>query len=636
MSKYALVFVILSLFTAVSNAGASAEAEAVNAVVNLSEKTVYFGGDIITMEGNEVRYVEAVIEQGGKILYAGDRAGGEGIYTGKINALDLHGQTMLPGFIEPHLHPAIAAVLLSGDIVAPHDWRLPAGLKSGVEGHAAYIARIEDSIAASGTANEVLFIWGYHQLWHGELNRSILNELAPDVPVAIIHRSFHEVFLNDKAISLLGIKQQDFESNPQVDWDKGHFFEGGWLALVPKIAPRLMNPKRYLGGLAQMTQMIRSNGITTIAEQGFPSSNFDMELGLLKSEMDKNPPYDVYNVFNGTQLYGMRGGNENAWKFMESAAQKYNTQNIFMLPGQVKLFADGAIYSLAMEMKDGYSDGFKGEWMTPPSLFEEQMNFYWDKGYTINIHANGDAGIQLCLDVAENMMKRNPREKYHLTLHHMGYFTDAQAKKMKELGIEASVNPYYLWALADKYSEFGLGPERAKNLVRIKSLKDAGVSFSFHSDFGMAPLSPLTLAWTAVNRVTAKQTRVSQSQRIDVFSAMQAITINAAKTLELEAVIGSIKVGKTANFTILEENPFKVDVMHLKDIAITGVVHKGRLRLNSSGGVGSDRDVHGCIASAGYSWCAKTGQCERPWELQVSEKLSKDSSSFDNYCDDGS
>jgi len=125
-----------------------------------------------------------------------------------------------------------------------------------------------------------------------------------------------------------------------------------------------------------------------------------------------------------------------------------------------------------MKMKDGYSDGFKGEWMTPPELFEQQMNFYWDKGYKINIHANGDLGVQLCLDIAEKMMKRKPRENHRLTLHHMGYFTAEQADLMQKLGIEASVNPYYLWALADKYSEFGLGPDRATNLVHIKPLQD--------------------------------------------------------------------------------------------------------------------------------------------------------------------
>jgi predicted amidohydrolase YtcJ len=210
------------------------------------------------------------------------------------------------------------------------------------------------------------------------------------------------------------------------------------------------------------------------------------------------------------------------------------------------------------------------------------MNFYWDKGYKIHVHANGDLGIQLCLDIAKKMMRRNPRDNHRLTLHHVGYFTDDQAEQIQQLGIEVSANPYYLWALADKYSEYGLGPERARSLVQLKSLKDRNVPFSLHSDFGMAPLEPLNLAWTAVNRVTSRQTLVSSDQRIDVYTAMQGVTINAARTLQLENELGSIKVGKVANFTLLDENPFKVESMHLKDIRVAGVVYRGRLEMNAN------------------------------------------------------
>ncbi len=543
-------------------------------------QTIYYGGDIITMEGSKPTYVEAVVERNGKIVYVGAKSGAVSHFAGKTVEMNLDGKTLLPGLIEPHVHPSIAAILLSGDIVAPYDWDVPAGLKKGVTGHDAYIKRLQESVAKNGAENEVLFIWGYHPLWHGELNRELLNTIAPDVAVGIIHRSFHEIYINDRALALFEIEEDDFKDNPQVEWDKGHFYEGGWLALVPKIAPTLINPDKYMKGLEDMTTLIRKNGITTIAEQGFPSSDFAMEHRLLKHEMAKNPPYAVYNVLNGTQLYGMLGGNEKAWEFMETAAVKYDTKNIFMLPKQVKLYADGAIYSLAMQMEDGYRDGFEGHWMTPLPLLEEQMNFYWDKAYKIHIHANGDLGIQRCLDIVEKMMKRKPRKDHRLTLHHVGYFTEEQADQMQRLGIEASANPYYLWALADKYSEYGLGPDRARNMVHLKSLKDRGVPFSLHSDFGMAPLEPMTLAWTAVNRITAQNTRVSPEQRLDVFTAIQGITINAARTLALEDEIGSIKVGKTANFTLLEKNPFKVEPMHIKDVPVAGVVYRGKLALN--------------------------------------------------------
>ena len=260
-----------------------------------------------------------------------------------------------------------------------------------------------------------------------------------------------------------------------------------------------------------MTTLMLKNGITTIAEPGLPNVNFEMEFGLLKSEMDKNPPYTVYNILNGPQLKAANGGsNEKAAEFMEAAVEKYNTRNIFILPKQVKLFADGAIYSLAMEMKEPYTDGFKGQWMTPLTDFEGMMNFYWDRGYKIHIHANGDLGIQRCIDITKSMMERNPRKEHRLTLHHMGYFTDDQADQMKDLGMEASANPYYLWALAEKYSEHGLGPARAKNLVHMKTLVDKDIPFSLHSDFAMAPAEPLTLAWTAINRMTDKHTLVSR------------------------------------------------------------------------------------------------------------------------------
>jgi len=549
------------------------------AVQAIASQTLYYGGDILTMEGDKPSYVEAVIIKDGKIIYAGKKANAVNNYVGKTVEVDLKGKTMMPGFIEPHVHPSIAAILLGGDIVAPHDWDVPDGLKKGVEGHDAYLARLQESIDKNGKEGSVLFIWGYHQLWHGKLNREILNKLAPKKPVAIIHRSFHEVFLNDAAIKLMGVKETDFKGNPQVEWDLGHFFEGGWLALVPRIAPYLLNPDNYKKGLRDMSTLITKNGVTTVAEQGFPESNFKMEYTMLKAEMDKNPPYDVYNVLNGTQLYNANGqSNENAYKWMEAASQ-YDTQNIFMLPKEVKLYADGAIYSLAMQMKGGYSDGFKGQWMTPLKLFEEQMNYYWDKGYKIHIHANGDLGIQRCIDITRKMMKRNPRKDHQLTLHHVGYFTAAQADEMQELGIEASVNPYYLWALTDKYSQYGLGKKRAENMVAMKLLKDRDISFSLHSDFGMAPLEPLTLAWTAVNRMTSGGHFVSQDQRIDAYTALKGITINAARTLSLEDEIGSIKVGKRANFTLLEENPLKVKPMHIKDIKVLGVVYNGEQKL---------------------------------------------------------
>lgn len=578
--RYIAIFSLI-LLSALSCKKATDNNEATTASQQ-SEQTIYFGGDILTMEDEEPQYIEAVVEREGKIVFTGSKEEALSQFKGKAKEHDLKGATMLPGFIEPHVHPSIAAIMLPNEIIAPYDWVLPNGTKKGVEGQEAFLAALTESVEQNASPDALYFIWGYHQLWHGDISREMLNEISSEQPIGLIHRSFHEIYLNDAAIKVLDLKEDDYNNNPQVNWEKGHFFEGGWMALLPKLAPLFFDAEKYTKGLGLMTQLALKNGITTMAEPGFPSSDFDLEYKFLKQEMDKTPPYDIYLIPNGTQLYGMKGNsNEAVLAFIDSMPQ-YDTDNITFLTRQVKLFSDGAIYSLLMQMKEPYLDGHHGEWITPLDLYQTQSKFYWDKDFKLHVHANGDLGIQMVVDDVRKLAQDYPRTDHQLTLHHMGYFSDEMAAEIAELGIEASVNPYYLWALADKYAEVGLGPERAENLVRINSLVSRNIPVSFHSDFSMAPMEPLTLAWTAVNRHTSKNSTFSQDQRVKPYAALKGITIDAARTLSQEDKIGSIKEGKTANFTILAENPLKTDPMHIKDIAVKGVVFKGQFRVNKA------------------------------------------------------
>jgi predicted amidohydrolase YtcJ len=165
-----------------------------NTEVTNSADAIYYNGDIITMEGNSINYVEAVALRDGKIVFAGSKAEAEKNQGDSTEMIDLKGKTLMPGFVEPHVHPSIAALILPNEIIAPYDWVMPAETKKGVIGHDAYIKALGESIQKNAKPDEVYWVWGYHQLWHGELNRDMLNKISSDKDIAFLHRSFHEVF----------------------------------------------------------------------------------------------------------------------------------------------------------------------------------------------------------------------------------------------------------------------------------------------------------------------------------------------------------------------------------------------------------------------------------------------------------
>jgi predicted amidohydrolase YtcJ len=162
-------------------------------------------------------------------------------------------------------------------------------------------------------------------------------------------------------------------------------------------------------------------------------------------------------------------------------------------------------------------------------------------------------------------------------LHHYGYSGPEHAKRIADMGISVSANPFYLWALGDKYAELGLGPERAHNITRLGDLERNGVSVSFHSDLPMAPAAPLVLAGIAASRVSSRGNVLAPNQKMSVAAVLRGITIEAARAIQQEHTIGSIEVGKQADFTILEQDPLVVAPENFKHIKIWGTVLGGQI-----------------------------------------------------------
>ncbi|MGC1178959.1 MAG: amidohydrolase family protein [Methyloceanibacter sp.] len=323
---------------------------------------------------------------------------------------------------------------------------------------------------------------------------------------------------------------------------------------------------------------MHSNGVTTIAEPGALVTPQIYQFFAEQLNVDE-VPFRTFFIPNGHGLYGkLKQENRLADLIQETKTfDSWGKGKVQWLPNQTKLFCDGAIFSQLMQLKDGYTDGHQGQWIAVPDDYRAAVKAYWDAGYQIHTHVNGDAGLDVVLGALEERMQANPRQDHRFTVVHFGVSEDDQVDRIARSGAVVSANPYYVSSLADKYSEIGLGPERANTMVRLGSCVERGLHVALHSDMPMAPAFPLLLAWCAANRTTASGRTAAPDQRIPVEKALEGITIEHAYINRLEDMIGSIKPGKKADFTILEQDPLSVAPQDLKDVKVWGTVFEGRV-----------------------------------------------------------
>jgi predicted amidohydrolase YtcJ len=485
------------------------------------------------------------------------------------------GKVIMPGFIDPHVHPSLPAVLTQFAFIAPDDWSLPTGDFPGAKSPAAYIKRLK-KLANQHSDKTIPFIaWGYHPLWHGYLFRKELTELFPDQPLMLWHRSFHELIANDAALDLLGVTEADLVGHPLTNWSRGHFYENGMYALIPKM-PFLFDPARFGKGMENFIQMVHQGGVTTALDMGTGVfGNPDAEISLIRHTVESTQaPARVILTPIITDFIARKQTIEQALQQVDK--WRAESSHRVMFDRRFKLMIDGAIYSgLAQFMFPGYIDGHKGVWMVPHDVTEKWAQAFWDEGYQIHAHTNGDGSAEMLINLLKTLQANTPTADHRLSLEHFAYTTEDQNRQLAELGAVVSANPYYHFILSDIYSDQWLGADRGNQMVRLGSLERLGMPFAFHSDSPMAPLEPLTLVSAAVNRVTINGNLTGKNERVSLEAGLRAITIDAAWVMGWEDKIGSIRAGKNADFTILESDPYRVAPKRIKDIKIWGTVFEG-------------------------------------------------------------
>ena len=547
-----------------------------------AETVVYSAKLIRTMEPALPKATAVAVEDG-KVLAVGSLDSLSPLIAARCARIDrqFEDKVMTPGFIDPHVHPTVPAVLTQFPFLAPDDWYLPTGDFPGATTPEGYRSALQNLVAQHDDASVPFVAFGYHPLWHGEVWRDDLNAWFGDTPVMLWHRSFHELIGNDAAWELLGVTKEDADAIPHgASWERGHFYELGLRAVFPRMG-FLFEPARYMKGMQNFLSMMHESGVTTAADMGTGIfGNPVAEIQAVKAAVASDPVgVRVLLTPIITDFITRQKSAEQAL----AEVREWQTMNDDQVTvgNHFKLMIDGAIFSGLSQMgSPGYLDGHTGVWMVDVPTLETFAKTFWDAGFQIHAHSNGDAATARFIDLLDYLLRESPRVDHRMTLEHFAYSTEDQNRKLAALGAAVSANPYYHYILSEMYSSEWLGPDRGPQMVRLGSLEAKGVPVGLHSDSPMAPLSPLTLMWTAVARENISGEKTGQGEVMSRYGALKAITIDAAWVLGLEDSIGSIRAGKAADFTVLSADPMTVPLEQLRSIEVIGTVFAGTAHRN--------------------------------------------------------
>ncbi|MCP4085882.1 MAG: amidohydrolase family protein [Actinomycetia bacterium] len=541
----------------------------------MADITIFTARRVRTMEAS-LPTAEAVAVRDGKILEVGtletmrpwlDR------YEYEIDDT-FADHVIMPGLIDPHLHPSMAAILLPMEFTTATNWSLPWEEVGAVRSRVELLDRLVD-LDTRLDPDEPLFAWGHHPIWHGDIDRDQLNGISTTRPIIVWHRGYHSFIVNDACFEWMGVDMDAARRHPQVDTDRGAFFETGLGFAFRYMNHFILGTERFRAGLDRMRQVIHHGGQTTIGDAALGMYGFEKEWDDLKAVMER--PDTPFRTQLLPFTMGPDGDDQSDQDMVDRflALPERNTHRL-RFSNHVKMFADGGFFAELLQLGfPGHLDGRHGEWMTPPERFEQIARALWNAGLNIHVHCSGDNGVELALQTLEKLQWERPRFDHRFTFEHFGVSRPQQVERLAALGAQASVQVYYVYELSRAFADNTLGYERASQMSRVGSLERAGVRFAVHSDFTMAPAKPLNNAWVAANRINESGEVMGANERASLDAAIKAITTNAAYMLGLEGEVGSLRWGKKADFTILDADPYDVGADGLNEIPIWGTVFEG-------------------------------------------------------------
>ncbi|KAI6655938.1 Exoenzymes regulatory protein AepA-like [Oopsacas minuta] len=537
-------------------------------------KSIFFGGNILTME-DSLPEVESIAVLDGVILALGSLSDVMKFAGDETEFIYLNKNTLLPGFIEPHQH-AINRIKESCQSINIGAYYC----KTAEE----VINKIRVEVnSVLPNADKVPTPWCIFTGWDPELvpNLPKLNadfiekEFSSVIPILIIAQNLHSSFVNRKIFEITNITK-DYKSKPDDFLTDSNGELTGEIKkatnsflLISKAPPA--SESRLAYAITRIYRDYSSRGYTTVTELAYePNKVIDELIKSVASRRDCPVRLALYQKEDITKDI--------------SELHPINSPDIdkLWLAG-VKLWADGSPHSGTMAVREPYLKSTLTDFLSFPKApnyghltfstdtLYHKVCFYHKLGLQIAIHAQGERAIEQVLDVYQRVIPAKDNRIRH-RIEHLGLATEKQLALCEKLGICPSFFVDQLRVYGSTFSEYLLGADRTNRWSPLATAIKLGCTISIHQDNPAFPGPPLPFSniKTAVTRSEAKGDKMvhGESERISVHEAIKACTIGPAWQLFREDKLGSLKVGKFADFVILTQNPYTVSGDELGEIQV--------------------------------------------------------------------
>lgn len=533
---------------------------------------VFVNGEVITVDRKN-SVAEAMAVKGNLISAVGTNQEMEAFIGEDTKVVNLRGKSLLPGFIDSHIHLILYGVnQLAVSCKAEH-------IKS--------VADLLDDLkkqAATIPNGEWIRAWGFNETAVKEKRYPTIAELdaiSENHPIMITRTCSHISVVNRKALQIAGIDESTV--NPPggiIEKDEGGAITGKLIETAHMmIAERAGYTERELEKAVKIaSEHFIAAGITSIHEAGAHGPD---SLRIMQQAVKQN---DIR-----VRIYAMIGSLNKSHEFvnkMVAAGVVTGTGDDRFKIGPAKLFTDGSSTGPTIATREPYSSdpgNFGILYYTEEEIYQVLGEAH-AKGYQITVHAQGDKAIDMYLNCVEKALKESPRKDHRHRIEHAGISTPDLQRRMKQLGIIPIPNPPFPFEFGDIYIEhYG---ERVNYMYAARDYIDNGILAAAGSDAPVTDHNPLLGIHVAVNRKSSSGASIGTAQSIRVLEAIRLYTWNGAYASFDEAIKGSIEVGKLADLVILNDSILKVKLNDIKELKVETTILNGEILYNSETLVG--------------------------------------------------